>query len=437
MSAPYTPAPSWPTPERRITVDIYESDNATHVATLETDSAREWTDELNAAGSASLQVPLYVPTGTGTGVEANPEADLLTRGRIAGFSLDGTPRFAAVIRPRRQTSISRDGHRSLARSVAAQGLLSEWARAVVPPAPGAFAFDVTTRRWGWMCDQNNLSFAASPSTITRPVFGPGVEHPEPWIDAFGGVLDGYRYWWFDFTTASAISLSLHVAFIQARVWVNSVPAGEGDPPPKSNWENTWHVGMSLDAGTHRFALDIGDLGGSDARFALTAYEIEDPETGRMNGDTILFRSGYSTGVTMYPWKASNTPGGVTAKQILRRFLTEADAQQGVLGDWTLYGADDTIDANGNPLPLIADFPIAVGATGEDLLRALTAAHCDIAVSAPGAGKVVFVYRWRERGTYHTNPGVVPVFFDDIFAPLVPSNGKAANLVELDHEERLP
>lgn len=430
MTAPYTPTPAAEVPPpRRITVDIFESDNVTKVATLETDSGREWTDELNDVGSASLSVPLYVEGGA-----ANPEADMLTRGRIAGFNLDGEPRFAASIRPRRQTSVAVRGHAALSRQVNCQGLLGEWARAKVPPPPGAFPFDVTTRHWGWMSLQNDLSHAASLSTITRPTFAPGHEHPEPWIDAFGGVVSGYRYWWYDYTPTEPLAMSMHLAFVQARAWLNSVPAGEGEPPPKSNWDDTRHFGARLAATTNRFAFDVQDLGGGDARLTATAYEINDPETGRMQGDTILFRTGYVTGTTPFPWKMSNDPGGMTVKQILRQFLAEVSADQGVLGDWTLDGPNDFIDANGNPLDRIADFPTTIGMGGDELLRALAAAHCDLAVSPPGAGKKLYVYRWRERGSFHLSPGVMPVFSDAIFAPVA---GRTPNLSDLTHEERLP
>ena len=430
MTAPYTPTPTAEVPPaRRITVDIFESDNVTKVATLETDGSREWTDELNDVGSASLSVPLHVEGGA-----ANPEVDMLTRGRIAGFNLDGEPRFAALIRPRRQTSVAARGHAALSRQVNCQGLLGEWARAKVPPPPGAFPFDVTTRHWGWMSLQNDLSHASTLSTITRPTFAPGYEHPEPWIDAFGGVVSGYRYWWYDYTPTDPLAMSMHLAFVQARAWLNSVPAGEGEPPPKSNWGDTRHFGARLAATTNRFAFDVQDLGGGDARLTATAYEINDPETGRMQGDTILFCTGYVTGTTPFAWKMSNDPGGMTVKQILRQFLAEVSTDQGVLGEWEIDGADDFTDANGNSLDRIGDFPTTIGMGGDELLRSLAAAHCDLAVSPPGAGKKLYVYRWRERGSFHLSPGVMPVFSDAIFAPVV---GRMPNLSDLTHEERLP
>lgn len=432
---PYVPTPPVFEPaDRRIQVDIYEADNETFVRRLTTDSGREWTDELNAAGSASLTVPLYVPNDELTAMVPNPDSQALTRGRFARYSLDDTPRFAALIRPRRQTSVSRGRHRNLTRSIKANGLLAEWRLAKMPPPPAGFSFDVDERNWGWMCAQNDLGFADDVTTIARPTFAPDAAHPEPWVDAFGGVFEGFRYYWFDFDPDEALSMSMHLAFIQGRVWLDGVPMGQGDSPPSNNWPDTRHGGAALADTLHRFAFDITDLGGSDARLTATAYQVNDPTTGAMNGDTILFRTGYVTGTTPYPWKASNDPGGPTIKQIIRQFKTEVAADQGLLGDVTIVGGDDTLDANGNALDRIADFPTPLTMDGEKFLEACAAVHCDLAFSPDG--KDLSVYRWRERGTFHTDPGTVPIFFDDIFSPLVDPGDRLQNIIELDHEERV-
>ena len=152
----------------------------------------------------------------------------------------------------------------------------------------------------------------------------------------------------------------------------------------------------------------------------------------MNGDTILWRTGYITGVDPYPWKASATPQGPTVKQIIRSALTQVQAEQGRLLDWTLFDDDDTVDANGNPLDRISHVPFPVGCKmGSDFLIGLAKSWCDLA--PPTSGKALKVYRWRERGNYHTAPAAPPIFSDAIFSPV---DGRLPNILDLVHEERI-
>lgn len=126
--------------------------------------------------------------------EANPEADLLDLADGSPvFSLDGTPRFAAVIRPPTANVDLRDGHRSLARSVAAQGLISEWARAVVPPSPGAFAFDARRDGGGGCATKTTCSPCRAtaddhPAGVWASARAPGTGRTRSWVFA------DHRYW---------------------------------------------------------------------------------------------------------------------------------------------------------------------------------------------------------------------------------------------------
>lgn len=427
---------------RPITVDVYEADNLTFVRTLTTDlsGSREWTDELptgTGVGSASLSVPLYVPNDDLDEMIANPDCSALTRGRVLRFRLDGSDRFSAVVRPRRQTSVSTAGPSAQTRTVRCAGLLSEWDRAVLPPAPGArFFYGGDTRHFGWMSQEADVTSLDTPDVL-REVFASGKEHPDPWIDGFGAVFDAseHRYFIFDQVVEDPLSLSCHMGFgDQGQVWLNSVPMGQGALPPDSSWAKTRRGGAKLPAGTHRWGFDIQGLPSApEPRFCATAFEINDATTGQMNGDTILWRTGYITGTTLWPgWKASATAQGPTAKQIIRSVLEQVQEEQGKLLDWSIDGADDTVDANGNELDRIPHLPVQVGVKlASGFLSALASSWCDLGTAV--AGKTLKVYRWRERGTFHTNPASPPKFSDALFSPV---NGRLANIISLTHEERI-
>lgn len=425
--------------DRRIQVDLYEADNETLVGRLTTDLAgsRTWTDVLNELGDASLDVPLYVPAEDWSAMVPNAEAYDLTRGRVLRFSLDGTDRFAAVIRPRRQSSVSASQlEAGLTRSVQARGLLSEWDRAVMPPAPGAELFPGgDTRHFGWMSKEADTNSLDVPS-ILRPVFSAGYDHPEPWVDAFGAVFSasGHRYFIYDQELSEQTAVSVHMAFgDQGNAWLNGVPMGSGAQPPESSWPTTRHGGALLPAGVHRWAFEVEGLAGAtDPRWTATCFQVNDATTGQMRGDTILWRTGYVTGTTPYPWKASTAAQGPTVKQMIRSVLQQVQTEQEKLLDWELDGEDDTVDANGNPLDTIAHLPIPIGQPlASGFLLQLAKSWCDLEVP-PGPGKLLKVYRWRERGTFATAPGDGPIYSDARFCPV---EGRLPNLLELTHEER--
>lgn len=424
---------------RSIQLKLYEADNTTFVADLTTDltGSRKFTPELagiGGFGEASFDIPLYVPAEDLSEMVPNPEVALLTRGRVVRWYLDGVARFASIIRPRRQTSTSTAGHSALRRSHRMSGLLSEWDRAVLPPAPGAERFGGDTRHFGWMSAEADIS-DLDDAVILRPVFSDGHPHPSPWVDAFGAVFDAstHRYFILDTEIADPLSASIHLAAAdQVTPWVNSAPMGQTDGEPSSAWAETSHGGAALTAGITRWAFEVQGLSDSpEPRWTATAFEVNDATTGQMNGDTILWRTGYITGVTPYPWKASATAQGPTVKQIVRSVLTQVQEQQNKLLDWSIFGDDDTIDANGNPLDRIPHVPFQIGCKlGTDFLGGLAKSWCDLAESAEG--KVLRVYRWRERGNFHTG-ATGPVYSDAIFAPV---DGRHPNVTELTHEERI-
>lgn len=428
-------------PSRRITVSLYEADNVTKVMDLTTDTGRDWTDVIDDLGTANLTVPLFVPAEEVDGIVAdmaqNPEWAALTRGRVLRFALDGTDRFPAVIRPRRQTSVSSTHDQAgLTRSVSCYGLLSEWDRAVLPPSQGAELFaGGDTRHFGWMSKEADIADLESP-VILREVFRAGYPHPSPWIDAFGAVFSAasHRYFIFDQTTLTEKSYSVHLAAAdQVAVWLNGVPMGQGKLPPESSWLKTLHGGAKLPTGTHRWGFDVqGLVGQPDPRWTATCFTVNDATTGVMNGDTIDWRTGYITGTTPYPWKASALAEGPTVKRIIRRVLEQVQTEQGLLTDWVIDGDDDYLDSNGNEMDRIGHLPFQIGVSlAKGFLLPLAKAWCDLAVDV--AGKKLYVYRFQGRGSFHLSPDTVPVFSDAVFSPV---DGRIPNILSLTHEERI-
>lgn len=318
------------------------------------------------------------------------------------------------------------------------GLLSEWRRAVLPPAPGTEQFSVDTRHFGWMSKENDISGMGAP-TFLRPMFSDLGDYSAPWVDAFTELFDASsdRYFWFDDVVSSVVSVAGHFAFKdQGTVWLDSAPMGQGAQPPESSWPKTRHGGADLAVQTHRWAFDIQGLPDNSAPlFGAVIYEIIDDANGAIDGETIRFRTGYSTGTTVYPqWKSSSTPGGCTVLQMIKSVLAQVQDEQDVLTDWTIDDSegDGTVDSNGNAFDLIADAPFSIGMKLDDWLIALAAAHCDLKVSV--TDKTLYVYRWRERGTFHSTPTDAPEFCGEHFGVSADPD-RVPNIVQLTHQER--
>lgn len=434
-----TPAPDPPTDVAYpISAELFESNNTTSVGTFTTDvvGSRSFQVALNIADSGTIEVPVQVSDDTATTV--NTEATDLTRGRVIRYSLNGTEYSAQRVPARRQTSIDSDRNEDAERrTVHTKGLLAEWRDAVLPPHPAARLFPVDTRVFGWMSAENDISAMDTPDFLD-PLFDPGVEHPEPWVDLFTIAYDAssHQYFWFDLTLASPMAVACHVGFeTQGIAYVNGMVMGQGAAPPESSWDNTRHGGAQLPAGTHRFAWRVQGLPGSSPKLAVVCFEIADESTGRIDAESIQFRSGYATDTTPYSeWRASATPGGCTPITMVQSVLAQVQSEQGVLAGWTVYdpASDGTLDANGNAFDLIAEHPSAIGMKLDDWLVSLAAVHCDIQVDV--AGKQLRLYRWRERGTFYTEPTTAPTFSGELFGAVV---GRTPNIVSLVHEERQP
>jgi hypothetical protein len=421
-----------------ISVELYEPDNSAPVSALQTDvvGSRSFQVALNIADSGSVQVPVLFSDEAST--TTNTEATALTVGRVLRFSLGGTEYSAQRIPARRQTSIDSERNEDAQRrSVNTKGLLSEWGLGVLPPHPAARLFSVDTRVFGWMSAENDISAMDTPDFLD-PLFAAGAEHPEPWVDLFTIAYDAstHQYFWFDLELASPMSVGCHVGFeTQGIAYVNGMVMGQGEPPPGSSWPRTRHGGARLTAGTHRFAWRVQGLTGSSPKLAVVCFEIADEATGRIDAESIQFRSGYVTGTTPYDeWRASSTPGGCTPISMVKAVLAQVQAEQDVLDGWTVYDpADDgTLDANENAFDLIAEHPSTIGMKLDDWLISLAAVHCDIEVDVEG--KQLRLYRWRERGTFHEAPTTAPTFSGEIFGAVT---GRTPNIVSLTHEERQP
>ena len=431
MTAPFVPGPAPYEPvERPIRCEVYESDNLTKVGDLTTDvtGSREFREELAGIagfGSGSLTVPTHVESG-GVMV-SNPECGWLQRGRIVRWSLDGEDREPFRVKPRRQSSVSPEGFPGMSRTVQMEGILSEWDDAVLPPDPGATFSDGSSRRFGWMSREADTSGLSAP-TVSRPVIESGYLMPDPWIDVFGAVFStsSNRFFVLDQTVAAETMVAVDVAVAdRVTIYLNGEVVGQTDLAPATAWDNTSRLLARIPAGTHRWAFSVESLPDQpEPRWTATCFALDSPETGHMNGGTILWRTGYSTGVTLYPWKAASTPWGVTAAQVIESVRAQVASEQGLLGDWTVTAVGS--------LPLIPEVVFSKGAKcGTEFLIGMAKSWCDLSVAK--SGKTLYVHPWRERGNFHTSPGVMPVFSDDRFAP---APGVQANVSSLSHEERI-
>ena len=427
--------------ERPLRCYVYEANNTTLVGELTTAIAgmsSYQTVLVGGFGSGDVAVPLFRPMSDGSAMELNPEAAWLTKGRLVRFVDGGTLRFTGQISTREQTSVEVSGYPGMTLTVRMSGLGSEWDDAVLPPDPMCRFTAGSVRRFGWMSSEATISGLSAP-TVQRPVIEQGEVMPQPWVDLFGAVFSAStnRFFVLDDTTDTEKLVCVHIAAAdRVTCYTSAEMTGQTGEPPASAWTKTHRLQARIPAGTTRWAFRVEGLPDNpNPRWTATCFEIDDPEHGSMSGETIRWRTGYSTGVTLYPWKAAASPWGVTVKQILRSVLAQVQAEQGVMVGWSIGGGDDTIDANGNALDLIPEVTFQLGAKlGSRFLTELVKSWCDIEFD--WAAKQVLVYRWRERGTFATAPSLssVPVFADTRFSPVT---GAGQSVMDVQHKERTP
>lgn len=417
---------------RRITCEVYGPDNTTRVGELTTDltGTRQFMEELpgiGGFGSSSLTVPLFV-SDDGE-MEFNAEAGWLERDNYVRFSLDGSVRHVGRVQPRRQTSVAPDGYPSLRRDVQMKGMMSEWDDAVLPGHPGAQFSQGAVRRFGWMSPEAPLTGLSGPA-VGRAVYAIDKVIPEPWFDPYSRIYSTAtnKYFVLDQEVETDTMFKMLVACAdRITIYLNGEIVGQTELAPANAWDEAWSLLVRLPAGTHRWGFRCESLPEQpEPKWSATCWQMDSPESGRMNGGTIAWRTGYLMGEEEAPFVAAASPWGPTAAQIIEAVRAQVEAEQGLLADWVV-----------SPVGVLPQIPEAVFDKGAKLgtgfLLKMAQSWCDLSYST--VGKTLYVFPWRERGNFATSPSLssLPVFCDDRFAPV---SGRKANVRQLSHEERV-
>lgn len=372
---------------RRIEVKVYEADGTTLVRTLTADRARQWLDELNLAGSWSLEVPV-----------SHADELELTDGRIVRFFLDGTARFPGRIEPRKKVAADPSRRRSgRVVTVGGRGMLSILENGIVYPELGIGSISPEVRFFNFSSKDYDSSTWPDATELaiqseTDPALNPKATLPEGWPS--GG---SNAYWLWD---AGGFTAPVDVGDVYLRygsVTITNTTDVRFFITADDGWEFFFdgnrvasEIGPGLYGKTRYFDLRV--VGGQDHTFAIKGTNIERPNplfniAGvifwacelRGGGSTLgppILRSNHDWRILAYP----ATPPGMTPGKILDVLLTEAQ-DRGTLTEIT-WDFDAAEDSDGVAWPAEIDVSFPVGKNYLEVVKVLVDEHAlDVAFDA--------------------------------------------------------
>jgi hypothetical protein len=355
---------------RRITVDVYEKNNTTHVGTLDSDEGREWLEDLGGEGTGTIESQLD-----------HADRAMLTHGRVLRFSIDGTPRWAGCefeLNPVIADPNNRQAGRVI--GLVCHDLLAIFDYAIVLPELGFGRISPDTRYLGWMSRYYDHSGWGNAVELkvqndpdpTKPWFGAPRGFPDPnakWIGPAGGdtppVDPGDIYFWGDYT----------------------IPVGEGGDYRASQsaddgfqffrdgdleaaearvalWGLTRPVDFQADEGAHFFGVKLTNFDRPNPATNVTGYICSLAPIlggGVRVGSPV---SGTSSGTKMLAYPASEP--GLTAGRMIWVLVLE-NQTLGWHTDLT-RSFSDTHDTNGVPWPKELNLVLQVEMSLTDVMR---------------------------------------------------------------------
>lgn len=387
--------------DRRIGVEVYESDGFTHVGNLTSDRKRSWRDAGKEPGSFSFEIPV------GGTDEAHCQPD-----RIVRFVLDGVRRFTGVIETVRKVSAD-PTQRNAGKVIAVTGrdaivVLDD---AVVQPELGLGVVSPDTRHMSfaaldyvedtWM-DATELkqqsdtadpwsrsprgwdkvdpeAFWIGPSGWATPPTDPGIQHARsPLFEIPAGEGGEYR--------------TFFAADDAARVQIDGGDVHEARGV--GLWGETHTFDITLDEGMHLCAAEVENFERPDpmlnvAGFILCIRKIL--AGGKAFGPVVLRTNSDWRLRAYYSPPPGFTPGG-----ILKTFVEEAQAA-GHFPTLAL-GFTELVDSAGVTWPDKVDEAFAVSTSLLDVAMFLVEEGlCDLAIDPDSFTLHAYVQRGVDHG----------------------------------------
>lgn len=368
------------------------------VATLDGSMRRQWQDELNETGSASMVIP-----------NEDPQSTDVREGDIIRYEDQGYACFAWIVREIERTQIAQGEEADQVTHFAGNGLLSILSEAVVYPSNGIEALPVEEDRYfSWQSNPFDDDNWAHAKLYAR--YWPGQNDSPPDMAPQSGMFAGCTVW--PLPGCWRITTNLGDYWLAPGGWCyfrKDIYIGPDDPirtlliyglaDDESKW---WFDGQEMyetygwensDADLIRFETEISpgwhvlavavhnsELGPMWSElferwinpFSIMAagYRM-DENTGELDGSPI-FQTDDSWKIVDYP----PGPPGWTPGEVIRRALYEAQDQRGALMGITL-GFTDEVDSDGNPWPEVTDIATKVGTDYLTFFKEMAETYVDL------------------------------------------------------------
>ena len=375
-----------------ITVAIYDAANAVLVTELEDSHSRSWQDRISDPGGGAFSLQ-------------NDDADraACAFGRVVRYSIDGVPRFAALIESKTIRGVAPGEEADQLSDYKGRGTMARWEDFVVYPEGGTSRPN-DTRTFNFASsyfDDAGWGFAVQDEQGTGDAGGPRYGFPtnlppeaEPawWIwsqakNGAGSMPAGDAYFRKTYNSPGELVRIFITADNAHELWldnalleVDSVTMAGG-----VGWAGLKSIDRWLSPGNHLFAIKATNLPGVDPNpGGVLMAAVKLVEQGSQLGATVL--------VTDSSWKALGYPAappGFTPRRVLEILLTEAQTRGAVPG--LTIGGTNAVDSDGVAWPVSPDISVRVGTDGLSVLRQLSEAYIDCAMDPASLRLDVWVH----------------------------------------------
>lgn len=368
------------------------------VAVLDGAMARQWQEELNETGSASMTIP-----------NEDAQSTVVREGDIVRFEDLGYAVFAWIVREIERTQIAQGEEAEQITRFTGNGLLSILSEAVVYPSNGIEALPIEEDRYfSWQSNPFNDDDWAY-AKLYAP-YWPGQNDSPPGETPGSGMYAGCTVWplpgcwrittnfgdywlapggWCYFRKDIYIApddtirtlLVYGLADDESKWWFDGQAQYE-----TYEWENSdadlvrfecevspgWHV---LAVAVHN--SELGPMWSEMFNRAINPFSLMaagyrmDENTGEIDGEP-LFVSDDTWKIVDYP----PGPPGWTPGEVIRRALYEAQIERGGLVGVGL-GFTDEVDSDGNPWPEVTDISTKVGTDYLTFFKEMAETYVDI------------------------------------------------------------
>jgi hypothetical protein len=424
----------------RLQATLHQRPDLLHpIATLDGSFARQWQEELNETGSASMVL-----------ANEDPQSTAVREGHVIRFEDEGWAVFAWIVREIERAAIAPGEEHDQTTTFTGNGLLSLLAEAVVYPSNWPAEKPVEEDRYfSWQSLDYDDSWWSGSNLYAQ--YWPGVRDSPPGMPPNSGMDAGVvswplpgawritafagNYWlapggWSYFRKVIDITddtMRYMIMYIVAdddyAVWFDGTPVTTG-----TDWSNSdsdlQAPQVEVSPGRHVIAVAIhnSDWGPmwsemfnewiNPFSLLMAGWKMNDV-TGEIEGSPI-FQTDASWRLVEYP----PGPPGWTPGEVLRRVIAEAQTR-GALQGLRLAFTDET-DSDGNPWPEVGDIATKVGTDYLTFFKELCETYIDMWMEP--ADFTLHAWVKGMRGSH-----LADISFHPVTDPLDPWSGNLAGL----------